>query len=420
VETVAHTIDFEGRRARLVLVSDVTEQRKLEEQLRQAQKLEAIGRLAGGVAHDFNNLLMVISGYAELLIQSLPRGDRRRESSENILRAADRAGDLTRQLLAFSRRQVLRPSVVDLNAVISNLQKMLRRLISEDIELAVSLAPELGRVRIDPGQLEQVLLNLAVNARDAMPRGGKLAIHTANVAPDDARAAPGAQLRPGAYVLLSVADTGVGMDSEVRARLFEPFFTTKRQGRGTGLGLSVVYGIVEQSGGSIQVDSRPGQGTTFRIYLPRVETPLQEPTAATPAPAAQEGSETVLLVEDEEGVRELVAQALRAHGYTVLEASNGQEALELAAGYSGTIHLLLSDIVMPHMNGPELVQRLRPVRHGIKALLISGYAPETVLHPGLLGEGVMLLEKPFSPSRLLARVREILEQTVPGAGDRGV
>jgi signal transduction histidine kinase len=379
------------------------ERAQLQQDLAQAQKLEAIGRLAGGVAHDFNNVLTAILGSAELLLLDTPPGAANREEVEIIRDASIRAQELIRQLLAFSARQVLQPSVIDLNDLIKNLGRMLRRLIGEDLELATELAPDLGAVRVDPGQVEQVLVNLAVNARDAMPDGGRLTISTANV-----DAAETADLSAGRHVLIEVTDTGTGMDAETLARAFEPFFTTKERGKGTGLGLASVYGIVRQSGGQISVSSTPGAGTTFRIYLPRVDAPVDAAREARPVTAPATGTETVLVAEDEQIVRVLIRKVLEQAGYTVLLAGSGAEALQLAERHTVAIHLLVTDVVMPGMNGRELARRLLERRPKTKVLYLSGYADDAVERHGVLDPGTAFMQKPFSPSALATRVREVL------------
>ncbi len=388
---------------------DITERKGLEMQLLQAQKMEAVGQLAGGVAHDFNNVLTAIAGYAELLREDLPGEDARRGDAEEIIRATERAAALTRQLLAFSRRQVLAPRVLDVNTVVASVDNMLGRLIGADVELKTALAPELGAVRADPGQLEQVIMNLVVNARDAMPRGGKLTIETANAELDESYALEHPAVVAGPYVMLAVSDSGVGMDAATQARIFEPFFTTKEKGKGTGLGLATVYGIVKQSGGNIWLYSEPGRGTTFKIYLPRVDQPVELPA---PTPAAREtprGTETVLLVEDDEAVRALARKMLAAHGYTVLAAPSGVDALELAASHAGPIHLLVTDVVLPGISGRELAARFESVRPGLKVLYTSGYTDEAVVHHGVLDAGIAFLQKPFSSGSLARKVRETLD-----------
>ncbi len=411
VEIEARPIEFAGRQARLVLARDVTAQRQLEAQLRQAQKMEAVGQLAGGIAHDFNNLLTAILGSTQLLMHDLAPGDQRREDAEEIKKAAMRAADLTRQLLAFSRRQVLAPKVLDLNAVVANMDKMLQRLIGEDIELVTSLDPTVGRVSADPGQLEQVLLNLAVNARDAMPKGGRLTIETSNMALDKNQAGRHHRLPPGAYVLFAVSNTGVGMDEATQAHLFEPFFTTKEIGKGTGLGLATVYGIVKQSGGYIWVYSEPGHGTTFKIYLPRITGTAD---TVVPAPESQQlrrGTETVLLVEDAAPVRALARRSLEAYGYAVLDAADGFAAFELSARHPGGIDILVTDVVMPGMSGRELAERLAPRRPRMKVLYTSGYTDDAMVRQGVLRSGVAFLQKPFVPETLARKVRDVLDGT---------
>ncbi len=415
VEISSHDLVFDGRAARLVLAVDVTQRRQAEqalieseERLRQSQKMEAVGQLAGGVAHDFNNLLMVITGYSDQILSRLPADDPLRRKVEQIRKAGDRAASLTRQLLAFSRKQVIEPKVLDLNAVVAGIEKMLRRLIGEHIDIVMLPGRELGRVRADPGQIEQVIMNLVVNARDAMPHGGRLGLETANVEvePGGARAHGGAD--QGRYVVLTVADNGVGMSRETLSRAFEPFFTTKEQGKGTGLGLATVYGIVKQSGGHIAVESEAGQGTTFRIYLPRVDVEPEIREDVTPA--TPPGRETLLLVEDDPAVRELVRELLADGGYTVLEARHPGEALEIAGRYRGTIHLLVTDVVMPQMNGAELARRLVQLRPSLAVLYMSGYTDDLIAQQGILREGTILVEKPFTPEALSRKIREALER----------
>jgi len=390
---------------------DVTDVRRMEEQLRQSQKMEAVGRLAGGVAHDFNNLLTAISGYSDLLLHRLPDYSTLRRVVEEIRKAGDRAAALTRQLLAFSRRQVLQPKVLDLNAVVTNMGQMLRRLIGEDIELSTDLSPSLSRVKADPGQIEQVIVNLAVNARDAMPDGGRITIATADADLSPAYAAAHPEVRPGPHVLLSVADTGHGMDDETQAHLFEPFFTTKDRGKGTGLGLATVYGIVQQSGGHIRVNSAADSGSTFLIYLPRVETAEDGGRSAVlpPLPRPSPGTETVLLAEDEEVVRRFAREILSGNGYKVLEAGNGREALLLSEAHRGEIHLLLTDVVMPKMSGRELTERIRPLRPDLRILYMSGYIDDAILRHSVLEEGIPFLQKPFTSEGLARKVREVLD-----------
>ena len=383
---------------------------KLEAQLQQAQKMEAIGRLAGGLAHDFNNVLTAIRGYSELATMDLPPQHPSRGNLEEVFKAADRAAALTRQLLAFSRRQVLKPEVLDLNAVVSEIDKMLRRLIGEDIELVTVLAPNLGRVRADRALVGQVLLNLAVNARDAMPEGGTLAIETANVQLSGPARQTRPAFHPGPHVVLSVSDTGTGMPPEVQERIFEPFFTTKEPDKGTGLGLSMVYGIVSQSGGDIEVASEPGQGTTFRIFLPRVDESAQASAERSATHRVPSGVETVLLVEDEPTVRSFARVVLERCGYRVLEAGSGPEALALAARHPTTIDLLLTDVVMPEMNGRALAERLAGLRPALRVLYMSGHTGTTLIPRD---NGSQLIQKPFSHDTLAAKVREVLDTPIP-------
>ena len=388
---------------------DITERKQLEEQFHQAQKMEAVGRLAGGVAHDFNNLLTAILGSADLVLESLKPAAAEREEVEEIRKAALRAADLTRQLLAFSRQQVVAPTVLNPNTVVADMDKLLRRLLGEDVALRAVLAPDLATVKADPSQLEQVLLNLAVNARDAMPNGGKLTIETQNVELDQEYVRGHLAAQPGSYVMLAVSDTGVGMDAATQARIFEPFFTTKERGKGTGLGLATVYGIVKQSGGWIWVYSEPGQGTTFKVYLPRVTEPAA-PAAPSPArPVSVRGSETILVVEDEEVIRKLVQKVLKANGYTVLVAGTGSDAERVAGAHAGPIHLLMTDVVLPGLNGREVARRLVAQRAGIRVLFLSGYTDDAIVHHGVLDPGVAFLQKPFSPAVLGRKVREVLD-----------
>jgi CheY-like chemotaxis protein len=369
--------------------------------------MEAIGRLAGGVAHDFNNLLTIISGYGRMVLDDLGGRHKLRGRVEEVLNAADRAAILTSQLLAFSRRQVVQPKVLGLNHLISNLEKMLRRVIGEHIELKTLLSPDLGKVKADGGQLEQVIMNLSVNARDAMPKGGILTIETADVSWRKEYDAPGS-LRP--HVRLSVRDTGIGMDLNTRNHLFEPFFTTKDRGKGTGLGLSTVYGIVKQHGGEIRVESRPGVGTSFHIYLPVAEeAAVAEPGVAGEEVAAK-GTETVLLVEDEAGVRQLARTILKQHGYRVLEAADAREAIRLAQHERGPIHLLLTDVIMPLMSGRELVEQIRPLRKEMRVIYMSGYTGDVLAYRGDLGPDINFLQKPFAPEALAKKVRDALEK----------
>jgi len=409
VDLVARPLEFAGRRARLVLARDVTAQRHLENQLRQSQKMEAVGQLAGGIAHDFNNLLTAILGSTQLLLQATPPGDVRREDVEEIRNAGLRAAELTRQLLAFSRRQVLAPKVLELNAVVANMDKMLRRLIGDDVELATALHAEAGAVNADPGQLEQVLLNLVVNARDAMPGGGRVLIETTRLLLRDELVERRHRLAPGDYVCLAVTDSGLGMDEATQAHLFEPFFTTKEVGKGTGLGLATVYGIVKQSGGYIWVYSEPGRGTTVKVYLPRVPGAAEPPLPAPEPPALRGGHETVLLVEDAAPVRTLARRSLEACGYQVIDAADGPKALELSARHTGEIAVLVTDVVMPGMSGRELAERLAPTRPAMKVLYTSGYTDDAMVRQGVLNAGVAFLQKPFVPDSLARKVREVLD-----------
>jgi PAS domain S-box-containing protein len=397
-------------------IQDITERKRLEEQLLQAQKMESVGRLAGGVAHDFNNLLTVINGYCDLMLEGMETPDPLKEQLNEVRGAGQRAAALTQQLLAFSRRQVMRPQVLDLNAFLRETERLLQRLIGEDVRLATVLDGALGKVKADPGQINQVILNLAVNARDAMPGGGCLTIETANVDIDAESAAAQVGSRAGRYVRLSVCDTGAGMDAETRRHLFEPFFTTKAAGQGTGLGLSSVYGIVQQSDGWITVYSEPGQGTQFHVYLPRLEEDAEKPAAPVENPAAAFGTETILVTEDQDNVRKLVSRMLRGFGYHVLEAANGGEALEAASAHAGPIDLLVTDLVMPEMSGRELGAELKRRRPEIRVLYMSGYTGNVVAQRGLLEEGVAFIEKPFTAESLASKVRDTLGSVPAAAG----
>jgi len=402
--------DSSGRQYLGCIALDITERKQLEAQFRQAQKMEAVGRLAGGIAHDFNNLLTIIVGYTQRLLSRCSSKDTVHDELQEISKAGYRAASLTQQLLAFSRRQMLQPKILDLNAVVSDTSKMLQRMIGEDIRLATELAPDVGSIKVDPGQIEQVIMNLAVNARDAMPQGGKLTIETENVDLERPMPYGPVTVSPGRYVVLSVRDTGQGMDADIQARIFEPFFTTKEPGKGTGLGLSTVYGIAKQSGGYIFVSSQPGRGTTFRLYLPRVQETAELFEPDDSSGASTQGSGTLLLAEDEVGVRALVRRILEGNGYTILEASNGAQALELYEGCNGSIDLLITDVVMPGgMSGRQLADCLLAKRPTLKVLYVSGYTDEAIGRHGVLEKGVEFLKKPFTPEALARKVREVLE-----------
>ena len=409
VELSITPMGFEGQPIFTAFLRDLSERKQLEQQFRQAQKMESVGQLAGGIAHDFNNMLTVIMGYSALLLQKLRTDDPLRSLIEKIKVAGERASLLTKQLLAFSRKQVLQPRVLDLNAVLTNIDQLLQRLIGEDIGLITVPAPGLGRVKVDPSQIEQVIVNLTVNARNAMPQGGKLTIETANVELGNAYAREHVSVTPGPYVMLAVSDTGCGMNAETQARIFEPFFTTKEPGKGTGLGLSTVYGIVKQSDGNIWVYSEPGRGSTFKIYLPRIEEAVETVEPGAVPTRTFRGSETILLVEDEDSVRRLARSILQANGYTVLEAHHGKEAILLSGRHEGPIHLMITDIVMPEMSGRELAERLKPSRPDMKVLFMSGYTDKAIVHHGELDPGTEFLQKPFTPDALLRKVREGLD-----------
>ncbi|HXA95835.1 MAG TPA: PAS domain S-box protein [Candidatus Dormibacteraeota bacterium] len=395
----------------LGVLKDIGERRQLEEQLRQSQKMDAIGRLAGGIAHDFNNLLTVITGRAQLILARLRPEEPIHRDALLVRTTAERAAALTHQLLAFSRKQVLQPQVLDLDTVVTAMEPMLGRLIGEDIDLAVVPTTGLGRVKADPGQIEQVIVNLVVNARDAMPQGGRLTIETADVELDAAYASRHVSVGPGSYVMLAVTDTGHGMDEQTRSRVFEPFFTTKEQGKGTGLGLATVYGIVKQSGGDIRLYSELGYGTTFKIYLPRLLETASEPAGATAiAAAATGGDETVLLVEDEAEVRDLAREILEGGGYAVLQACDAQEAVLMAERHAGPIHLLLTDVIMPRQSGRALVERLRPLRPEMRILYMSGYTNEAIVRHGVLDPDTLFIQKPFTPAGLAQKVRAALDR----------
>jgi PAS domain S-box-containing protein len=400
----------------MAILADITERKRMEEalhkseeQLRQSQKLEAIGRLAGGIAHDFNNLLTAIRGYSDLLLHRIDACSPFRRDVEEIQKAGERATSLTRQLLAFSRKQVLQPKVLDLNAVVGNMDSMLRRLIGEDLDLVTVLKPGLWNVRVDPGQVEQVIMNIVVNARDAMPAGGKVTIETGNVMLDNQYIRRHEVVKPGAYVLLAISDTGTGMDEETKNRLFEPFYTTKEKGKGTGLGLSTVYGIIKQSGGYIWVYSEIGKGASFKVYLPRYGGPPGEARAEVPPVSLTHGRETVLVVEDEAMVRALVRNILEGNGYTVVEAVDGEDAISIGGRHADPIHLILTDVVMPKMCGREAAESLALRLPGVKVLYMSGYTDEAIVRHGVLETGIPFIEKPFTPESLLRKVRQVLD-----------
>jgi PAS domain S-box-containing protein len=401
--------DPQGRVIGVLGISvDVTEHRRMEEQLQRAQRMESLGTFSGGIAHDFNNLITIIKGYSYLAHADAEGHPAVRDSLEQIRKAAGRASALVDQLLAFSRKQVLQLKVVSVNDIVGNVGKMLERVIGEDVQIETRLAPKLGAVRADPGQIEQVLLNLAANARDAMPGGGKLTMETADVALNGSKVGRDLNVPPGSYAVVTVSDTGVGMDEQTLARIFEPFFTTKPPGKGTGLGLAMAYGIVKQSGGYICVDSKPGLGTTFRIYLPRVNEPVEVLSHTAPMVAPQRGDQTILLVDDDSQLRELASRVLNASGYNVLEADDGEQAERLAAGHSGSIHLLLTDVVLPGHSGRETAERICRERGETRVLYMSGYPGETIAHHGILEAGISFLQKPFFPDRLVGKVREVL------------
>jgi two-component system, cell cycle sensor histidine kinase and response regulator CckA len=399
---------YRGKQATLGYFLDITEHKHLEDQFLQAQKMEAVGRLAGGVAHDFNNLLMVIFGYSDLINEKLEAKDPLARYLNEIRKSSDRAAALTGQLLAFSRKTILALQIMNLNDQLPGIRKMLERLIGEDIELSLVLDPALGTVQADPGQIEQIVMNLAVNARDAMPRGGKLTLETVNVKIDEDHARKHQDLTPGPYVMLKVTDNGQGMDVETQARIFEPFFTTKELGRGTGLGLSTVYGLVKQGAGHIEIDSRIDHGTTFKVYLPRVQEEVTAVYETEPETRDLHGSEIIMVVEDEDMLRDLIYRSLRIYGYTVLTARHGGEALLLCEQHPGPIHVLLTDIVMPLMSGRELADRLRPLRPDMKVIYMSGYTENAIVHHGVLESDIFFMQKPFHVTKLLEKIREIL------------
>ncbi len=408
VEVSLSALDVEGAVYGIAFVSDISQRKTLEEQLTHAQKMEAVGRLAGGVAHDFNNMLTVIAGYNRMILDELSPVDPLRGYAEEILKAADRAGALTNQLLAFSRRQIMQPRVISVNAVIEQTEKMLRRLIGEDIQLSIGLKADTGNIKADPNHIAQAVVNLAVNARDAMPTGGRLTIETGNSHIDETYVRTHMGVKPGEFVMIAVSDTGIGMDSATRQRIFEPFFTTKERGKGTGLGLATVYGMVKQSGGDIWVYSEPGTGTTFKLYFPRVQEPPADVLAGGPEKTKTTEGETILLVEDEKAVRDLTSRILQKLGYKVLPAASGEEAIRLGHAHAGRIALLLTDVVMPNMSGRQVADALSQIQPGIKVLFLSGYTENTVVHHGVLDSAVDFLPKPFSREVLGQKIREIL------------
>ncbi len=405
---VAVQRDANGRASSIISVSrDVTERKRLEAQLQQAQKMEAVGRLAGGIAHDFNNMLTAVKAYSEFLLADLDQADARRTDVQEIAKAADRAASLTRQLLAFSRKQVLQPQPLDLNDVVERMEKMLRRLIGEDVQIVTRLESDLRLVEADPSQIEQVIMNLAVNARDAMPDGGAITIETRNETLE--RVEPDWAIAPGAYVALVITDTGIGMDAQIRAQIFEPFFTTKPIGEGTGLGLSTVYGIIKQSGGHVSVFSEPGRGSTFKVYLPHIDTAESNPMLGPAMSRMPRGSETIVLVDDDEGVRAVARRILQRAGYTVLSAPDGIEAIRLIGESGGDVHLLVTDVVMPELGGRDLVTHVRDTYPELRVLFVSGYTEEGIRRHGVLDTESAFLEKPFTAERLAQKVREVLD-----------
>lgn len=391
----------------IAFVSDISQRKQLEEQLVHAQKMEAVGRLAGGVAHDFNNMLTVISGYSRMILDELSPLDPLREYAEEIGKAADRAGAITNQLLAFSRRQVIQPRVVSVNSIVGQTEKMLRRLLGEDVQLTLDLHADVYNIKVDPNQIEQAIVNLAVNARDAMPSGGHISIETGNVHLDENYVKTHLGVRPGDYVMIAMTDTGHGMEPATRQRIFEPFFTTKEQGKGTGLGLATVYGMVKQSGGDIWVYSEPGRGTTFKLYFPRVGEGVAENTSGLRDSSVRQGNETVLVVEDEKPVRDLTVRMLQQLGYSVLSAASGAEAIEISGSYAGKITILVTDVVMPQMSGRQVADALLARRPDLKVLYLSGYTENTVIHHGI-ESGVDFLPKPFSRETLSRKLAEVI------------
>jgi PAS domain S-box-containing protein len=410
VEVSLSSVETEEGIFGIAFVSDISVRKALEEQLMHAQKMEAVGRLAGGVAHDFNNMLTVIAGYNRMILDELSTLDPLRGYAEEILKAADRAAALTNQLLAFSRRQIMQPRVIEINAVVGQTESMLRRLIGEDIQLVMSLGADTGNIKADPNHIEHAIVNLAVNARDAMPLGGRITIETSNAEIDETYAKTHMGVTPGEFVMIAVSDTGHGMDSATRQNIFEPFFTTKQHGKGTGLGLATVYGTVKQSGGDIWVYSEPGQGTTFKLYFPRVAEPVSAGLVEDPVQTYHGSSETVMLVEDETQVRDLEARVLRQLGYTVLAAANGDQAIDASRAHPGRISLLVTDVVMPNMSGKQVADALVSSRPGLRVLYLSGYTENTVVNHGVLDSNVDFLSKPFTTEALARKIREILSR----------
>lgn len=408
VEVSLGPLASKGGRLVSTTIVDITERKRMEQQLRLAQRMEAIGQLAGGIAHDFNNLLAVIMGSADILVDALPRGDPLGRKVEMIRSAGASAANLVRQLLAFSRQQMVQPVVLDVRKIIERTQAMLQRIIGEDIEFRVFVEDTVGSIKADPGQIEQVLLNLAANARDAMPKGGRLTIRASNVELDESDRKRHAPVVPGPYVMLAIEDTGCGMDLKTQARIFDPFFTTKELGKGTGLGLATVYGIVKQTGGYIWVYSEVGQGTVFRVYLPRIDKPAQPAEREPSEMQALQGSETILLAEDSESLREMAQEYLESIGYTVLAAVSGEKALQWAKEFQGPIHLLLTDVVMPEMSGPELANQMASLRPGVKIIFTSGYTDDAIARQGILDPNVAFIQKPFRPKALAKKIRQVL------------
>jgi len=409
VEMTVRPVLFADTLYAVAVAREITERKQLEAQLMQAQKMEAVARLAGGVAHDFNNLLTAILGNGETLLRDLPEDDPRRLYAEEIIETAERASTLVRELLAFGRKQITRPRIINLNELISGMEKMLRHMLGEDLDLILLLDPALAAVKVDPGQIDQVIMNLAVNARDAMPQGGLLTVETENVLLDEAYARDHLEVVPGPYVMLVVSDTGIGMDAATQAHIFEPFFTTKEPSKGSGLGLSTVFGIVKQSAGHIWFNSEPRRGTTFKIFLPRVEEDAM-PLHPEARPAASlQGTETILVVEDDERLRRMICRTLHTHGYMVLEARHGSEAILVCGRHLGPIHLVLTDVVMPGMSGPELMERLAPLGRKMKVLFMSGYTEDTAILQNLMSAGAPFLEKPFKSIALAQKVRQVLD-----------